>query len=527
MTSGSGGNIPASPDPNIAAEAQARWNQPNVVGPNGSQIYSMGDNGREQINLTGSPAFQAHLAGANALDTQLGAQMPAAFANLPTSAPSTAGLPKWTSDVNQAGMAMVPNGGQQETFNTAGLPGMATDFGQLYKQASDVLGPSYFSGRVDKSGIPALQSSIDTSGIMPLSASTDPSAIGTVQHGAESGGQYRDLNLSGVTAAPSTTDFGAQLDQTQGASYQRALGLLQPQMDLDQRRLATDLEARGLPVGSEAYTAEHDRLDRSQGAQRQQAADAAIAAGNAQQGQLFGEGMAGRQQGVSEAQSGADTHNQNVAARFGQNLSNANLNNSATSQAFQQALSQFQTEYGVQKDQAQFGNQAQAQAYSQALSDMQAQNAAQQQVQDEALKSGEFTNAAQSQAYAQALQRYQAQNEAQSVNYNQDLGVNNLQFSQAMQKAQLGNATRQASLGEQLAMQDQQYKNANSLYGLYSQNAPAAPPFLAPGGVNVPDYTSQNAQNAIANRSNANAQNGQIAGAVSTAAMIAALAAFS
>lgn len=112
--------------------------------------------------------------------------------------------------------------------------------------------------------------------------------------------QYK-LDQGQVGRLPVPEDFNSMAKRTEKNSYDRAMALMQPQMDLESRRLSTTLANRGLPLNSEAYNTAQDRLGRQQGQQRQDAAFNAVIAGNNERDKLYNMAMQSRGQQMSDA----------------------------------------------------------------------------------------------------------------------------------------------------------------------------------------------------------------------------------
>jgi hypothetical protein len=95
-------------------------------------------------------------------------------------------------------------------------------------------------------------------------------------------------------------DFGEQMRAAEGATFDRAMALLNPQFDLQEQRTAQELANRGLPDSSRAYQSrvglERDTRNRA----TEQAALASILAGQDIQGQAFGQQLAGHQQNTGQ-----------------------------------------------------------------------------------------------------------------------------------------------------------------------------------------------------------------------------------
>lgn len=120
------------------------------------------------------------------------------------------------------------------------------------------------------------------------------------------------LDLSGSPRLPGVDDFSADRKRVEDAMYAR----INPELERDQAGLDSRLANQGIMQGSEAYNHEQNMM----GQQRNDARNQAVLAGGAEQSRLFGLGLSARQQSV------------------GEQTANANLGNSAHTQALQEAM---------------------------------------------------------------------------------------------------------------------------------------------------------------------------------------------
>lgn len=121
------------------------------------------------------------------------------------------------------------------------------------------------------------------------------------------------LDMSKIRALPGQDDFSADAGRVEQATFDRIANLLNPQFDLQQRRLETSMADRGLPFSGEAQNAGIGRFYDAKNRAFTDAALQAVGAGRAEQQRLFGNTMTAR---------GAETQDQ---------LTNAGLAASARS----------------------------------------------------------------------------------------------------------------------------------------------------------------------------------------------------
>jgi hypothetical protein len=336
---------PTPPDPTATAAAQtqsnvqtatanAALNRVNQYTPYGSSVYSItGTNpdGTPNYSQTTSlsPQQQSLLDMTQQGEQTLGQTALGQLGNVQNtySQPFNAsGLPQVTGSVPGAG-------GVQSTLGNAGN----------------------IQGSLDTSGLPGIQSSVNNSG---------PGITGQVNGGQS----WQDA-----------------VQQAQNAAYGQQTQYLDPQFSQGQQSLNAQLANQGLSTGDTAYNNAQTNFANQKQQAYQSAQDSAVAAGNAEQNTLYGQGL-----------SSANLQNSANLQGYNEGLSNATLANSANSQGFNQALQG-----------ATFGNTAQQQQYGQNLA------------------SGTFGNAAQQQLYGQNLSGANLQNSASAQALNQALGLYN------------------------------------------------------------------------------------------------------
>lgn len=353
------GSAPSAPDPNAAADAQIRVNQTtldqltnanrsNQVGPTGSQTWTKDPTtGQWTQTTTLDPRINDQLQqqitnNDIGLGTQGNAMARLLYANYAGSPLSLAGLP------SQMTAANLPRNTMVEGIDTGILPGLQTGV----DSANPLTG-------LDKSGLPSLQTGIEGAG------------------------------------------DGKYLDQAQNAVYGQMASRLDPQWNNKEEEYKSQLADQGIPQNSEAWNRAMDDFTRQKTDAYQSANNAAVGAGNALQGQLFG-------QRVTAGQFGNSAQDQ----AFNQLLSSGQFTNSALGQLFGQNLAG-----------GQFGNQAQNQAFQQLLSKAGFTNSAIGQDFNQALQSGQFGNQARSQAMGELLtQRQEPINEVNMLKGGQVMG---------------------------------------------------------------------------------------------------------
>lgn len=165
----------------------------------------------------------------------------------------------------------------------------------------------------------AISSPFSFSGLPSTVSNIPPPALGT------------SLNTSNLNNIPmSAADFTKQGQDTTDALMSRF------NQDWDKQQAADDVKLanQGIGIGSEAYGANKDILNRA----RNDATSQALLAGNQEQNTLFNQSLASRGQLFGEDQAQGAFQNNALGQIFGMNMQNAGLQN----QARQQGISEQQ-----------------------------------------------------------------------------------------------------------------------------------------------------------------------------------------
>jgi hypothetical protein len=206
-----------------------------------------------------------------------------------------------------------------------------------------------------------------------------------------------ELNGKPIQMALPNSDYANQRTSVEDAIYSR----VNPQLQRDRQQLDQRLANQGIMPGSEAYTNAIDESTRQANDARMQA----VLAGGQEQSRLAG----------LDLQAGQFA-NQAQGQDFGQQATNANLNNSVNDTRFNQAVTG-QT----------------------------------------------FNNAAQQQNWGQQLAGTQANNAAQNQNFSQGLASNQQNFAQQAQSSQMADQQRQQQLQEQAYLRSLPLNELNAL----------------------------------------------------------------
>jgi hypothetical protein len=189
----------------------------------------------------------------------------------------------------------------------------------LTNQLNQDVALSGLGGRLTDAAGTSLQGQINTNGLPALSGG--PGLLGNIQTG---------LNYSNLPQVP--TDFNQATQQAQNAVYNQATSRLDPQWQQQQEQLDSSLANQGITQGSQAYQTAQDNFQRAKTDAYNQANYSAIGAGNALEGQLYGQALAGRQEGANEANTQGSFTNTAQQQQYDQALQNAAFGNQARSQ---------------------------------------------------------------------------------------------------------------------------------------------------------------------------------------------------
>ena len=136
--------------------------------------------------------------------------------------------------------------------------------------------------------------------------------------------QRYQVDYSGISGVSRPEDFGAEGQRLEQATFDRAMGLLNPQFDKQNQAFEADLAARGIPgavgnVGaSQGYRQGLGDLREAQGELTNRAALDSVAAGRDYQSQLFGQSLASRGAQVEDQMRDIGLQNQARQTGFGE-----------------------------------------------------------------------------------------------------------------------------------------------------------------------------------------------------------------
>lgn len=92
----------------------------------------------------------------------------------------------------------------------------------------------------------------------------------------------------------------ARSDQVEKALYDRQMGLLRPQLDQAHNQSMVTLGERGIPIGSEIWNNENNRLDQQRSNAEESIAQDAVLAGGNEQNRLLANALTVRAQPFNE-----------------------------------------------------------------------------------------------------------------------------------------------------------------------------------------------------------------------------------
>lgn len=132
----------------------------------------------------------------------------------------------------------------------------------------------------------------------------------------------QDIRTAGLIEAGllpgANIDFAAETQRLEDATFNAAATRLQPQFDRQREQLEQRLADQGLPMGSEAYQEEINRLEESQNEQLSRLALDSVSQGRAEQDRLARLASALRGQGLNEQLALAGLEQQGRQQSFGE-----------------------------------------------------------------------------------------------------------------------------------------------------------------------------------------------------------------
>ena len=501
------------------AKAQGRMNNPNVVGPLGSQTVTWGTPTFDQAGYDKAVASYSSQPQRGAQPTLDQFQMATGSDDSGTTyGPDQNAYAKAMADWANSGVAGPAPTREQFTTNTNADQATITqkltpeaqatlDAQQRVQRALAGLGEQGIGtaqsvlGNAFNPNLPGIQTGVGNAG--QISQAPDLSQYGQAGSNINAGqisqapnlGQYgqagANVNAQGVNYGPRAGQYGmarggpgaGQYGYAQGGlntsnvaampvnagmtGQQAIMNRLAPQLERSDAATRQRLINQGLVPGGEAY-------ENAMISQNQQKNDLLSQA--ALQG--IGLDTAANAQGFGQALQAGQFGNQAVAQNFGQGQSANAAQNAAVGQNFAQGLSAQQAQ-----------NAAAQQLYNQYMGVQGLQNQAVGQNQQAALAQQQAALAAQQQGFGQQVTQQQLGNQAVSQNQQAALqqqqaalAAQNQQYNQLLQGAQFGNTAQQQSLAQQLALRNQPL---NEISGLMSGSQIQMPQFQGYQGSNV------------------------------------------
>lgn len=284
----SSGSAPQAVDPYLSAGAQyglstgtadynAGLNRVNQQNPLGASYWSVNGSGPS----SGAPASGgSSQPGLSAIPTGNGAYAP-------YSQPQLTQSPQETTSQGIGGFGnLLPQFNGQQSGSSSGTPttqaplaaGNNSDpYAQQLAQMEQQQAPNY----------------TQTTQLLPWAQQLEQSPINT-------------SGIAGMPGGPSTTQ---DLQNTTNALYNEQESYMQPEQNIQQEQLQSQLANEGVTPGSAAYGTEMDRLNRSTTFANQQAMNNAITGGGAEQSRLFDMGSQSLQNQLSERQAPISEYN--------------------------------------------------------------------------------------------------------------------------------------------------------------------------------------------------------------------------
>lgn len=338
---------PDAPDPNAAIQAQSEANRVNVMSPYGSQVY-----GTTTVDENGNPVFTA---GSNQATIRLD-ETP------------------YQQQQRLRGEAIGTDVGNVVANRAAGmgsiLGGAYQNENAFTPQAISSINPNPAMTTTVGSG-PMLQTGIN--------AYTAPEYLRATNDRA--GEFQRQISTAGLTPLTNTGSFQGDAALARNAVFEMGRSQMDPVFSQERERITNELTQRGIPVGSEAWNREMNRMDRSQSQELRNLANQSILTGGQEQSRLFGISSAARGQEFGERTTQGQFANQATQLASGEEQRAADQYNALMSELQRRDLAAasfgnqaLQQGFANQITGATFGNQARAQDVNEQLARANLQN---------------------------------------------------------------------------------------------------------------------------------------------------------
>ena len=167
-------------------------------------------------------------------------------------------------------------------------------------------------------------------------------------------GQYYQSPGAMRNRLPGSNQFGQQVQSLEDATYQRGMNQMQPRMQQQREQLSQRLANQGLPVGSEAHTAEMNRMERSQNAALENLALSSVGAGRQEHSRITGLAAGLNQQEFGQAMSRKGFDSSEARRQFGERLGATQFNAGEAGRGFNEQLSSSQADFGQRFNAVQF-----------------------------------------------------------------------------------------------------------------------------------------------------------------------------
>jgi len=126
------------------------------------------------------------------------------------------------------------------------------------------------------------------------------------------------IDWSKIGAVPNANDFSADAQRVEQATFDRAMGLLRPELDMQERRLNQSLADQGIPLGAEAFVTEQRRFGDQRDRALSDLALASVQAGRDEQSRLFNQALTSRGAQLSDQLQDMQLANQARQTGFGE-----------------------------------------------------------------------------------------------------------------------------------------------------------------------------------------------------------------
>lgn len=222
------------------------------------------------------------------------------------SSPSTSGQPSYQQTAMPTGNGAYAPGNTGISMGGSGLPvssGATPNFGHANNYGQS-------AAPTASQGLPSGSSDPYAAQLASMEQQQAPSYTQTTQLAPQFESQLQQpINTSGIAGMPGGPSTTQDLQNTTNALYNEQEAYMQPEQNIQQEQLQSQLANEGISPGSAAYNTEMTRQSNATTFANQQAMNNAITGGGAEQSRLFDMGSQSLQNQISARQAPISEYN--------------------------------------------------------------------------------------------------------------------------------------------------------------------------------------------------------------------------